>query len=124
MRVGEGVIVGVMVGCGDRVILGVIDGVTVGVTDGDGIGSIKFNVEIKLSRFVISSSVNLDITLPDSYKHWNTLVNTCGAVFSFTFTKHSFVKMKLIRSFSSFVKGTISPDDTSFVSGFKVPVNL
>ena len=69
MRVGEGVIVGVMVGCGDRVILGVIDGVTVGVIDGDGIGSIKFNVEIKLSRFVISSSVNLDITLPDSYKH-------------------------------------------------------
>lgn len=69
VRVGEGVIVGVIVGCGDNDIDGVTDGVIVGVTDGEGTGSIKLRVDIKVSKFVISIFVNLDITLPDSYKH-------------------------------------------------------
>ena len=84
----EGVIEGVEVNEGEGVTdgvaewLGVRDGVAVGVVNG--ITTSRFC--INWSKLVILILVKLAIAAPAVYNFSNTLVSTCGAVFSFTLT--------------------------------------
>lgn len=116
----EGVLEGVCETDGVNDLVGVNDGVDAGVTYGTNIVK-EFN---NLSKLVILILVICDNVKPYSYKHWNTLLRTCGDVFSFTFKKQLLLNAVDSNCFSLCDNGVMSLDETLFVIGSNEPVNL